>query len=116
MISLSMNDKVFLATSSSDFRLQIDGLIKLTQKVIKQNPYSGAFFVFINRKKSGIKILHYNKIGYWLHHLRLSEGHFIWPIIDSAETLELSARELQVLLMGGDPQGANFQKEWYNAA
>jgi transposase len=111
MIALSSNDKIYLCGQSIDFRKQMNGLILLTQSILKQNPYSQNYFVFINRKKTSLKILHYDGQGYWLHQKRLSSGKFKWPN-ENLEQVSLSSTELHVLLMNGNYQSAEIQGNW----
>ena len=115
MLSLSVKDQVFLCANPIDFRNQIGGLIKFTQYLIKQNPYSGAYFVFTNKRKTSVKILHYDSQGYWMHQKRLSKGKFKWPTGES-DSITMEAHELQVLLMNGDYEKASFQGEWLKVA
>jgi len=115
MLALSANDKVFLCIGHLDFRRQVKGLIKATQEILKQNPYSRAYFVFTNKKKTSVKILHYDGTGYWLHWKILSEGKFFWPKLDSA-SCTMSPMELQVLLSQGNPVQAAFREEWVKVA
>lgn len=115
MLSLSVRDQVYLCAAPIDFRNQMRGLIKLTQYVIKQNPYNGAYFVFVNRKKTSVKILHYDGIGYWTHQKKLSKGKFKWPNATD-DTITMEVHELQVLLMNGDYEKASFQDQWSRVA
>lgn len=115
MLTLSASDKVFLGIQPLDFRKQLNGLMQATQNVIKQNPHSRAYFVFINRSKTAIKIFQYDGIGYWMHLKRLCRGKFKWPQ-SPEEAITMNPIELQVLLMNGDPQGASFQEEWQRVA
>ena len=80
--------------------------------VLKSEPFSGAVFVFRNRRKTAIKILVYDGQGFWLCHKRLSSGRFrYWPSSQEPAT-RLQAHELQVLLQGGDPQGTKAAPAW----
>ncbi len=61
------------------------------------------FFVFCNRRRTAVKILTYDGQGFWVCHKRLSQGKFpYWPTDGPIQ--ELAAHQLQVLLMGADPQ------------
>jgi transposase len=115
MLALSTSDKVFLCIAPIDFRRQINGLIKSTQAILKQNPYSRTYFVFTNKNKTAIKILHYDGIGFWMHLKRLSKGRFQWPQ-SSEQSLTMTPIELQVLLMNGNPAQASFQEDWAKIA
>src|SRR5207245_11211693 len=75
-------------------------------------PFSGALFVFRNRRSKSIKILSYNSRGFWLCQKRLSKGRFRWwPESDQA-SLTLEAHQLQLLLAGGDPATAKGVAVW----
>jgi transposase len=92
-------DKVYLATESIDMRKSIDGLAAIVQESFKLDPFSNNLFVFCNRNRNKIKILHWEHNGFWLHYRRLEKGLFQWPK-DNNTTIRLSNRELQWLLNG----------------
>lgn len=115
MLAISTSDKVFLSLGHLDFRRQIKGLIKATQEVLKQNPYCRAYFVFTNKMKTSIKILHYDGTGFWMHQKVLSEGKFFWPKLND-DSCTMSPMELLVLLSQGNPDKASFHKEWIKVA
>ena len=80
MIHLTKQSKIWLATDPQDFRKGIDGFVALCRQTYQLNPQDGSFFVFINRSKTMIRLLAYEKNGYWLMTKRLSKGKFIhWP-------------------------------------
>lgn len=111
MLAISKNDRVFISLDPVDFRKQIKGLIIATQNIIKQNPYSGHYFVFINKRKLSIKILHHDRQGYWLHQKVLSIGRFThWP--NGTGATEIDPMKLLVLLSNGDPESAAFAEDW----
>lgn len=80
MIHLTEKTVIFLAPAPVDFRKQIDGLVALCTNHFQQNPRNGALYVFINRAKTMIRILHHDGTGYWLATKRLSRGRYQgWP-------------------------------------
>ena len=80
MIYLTAETSIKLALAPIDFRKQIDGIVCLCELSLQVNPRSGTLFVFINRAKTMIRILHYDRNGYWLATKRLSKGRFhYWP-------------------------------------
>ena len=109
MIQLLPHMRVFLYITPIDFRCGVDGLAGLCRSRIKQNPMTGAVFAFINRRKTGIKILAYDGQGFWLCYKRLSTGKFrFWPKCEK----NLTALQLQVLLYNGDPDGSRMAPDW----
>lgn len=108
MLQLSPSTRIFICLNPIDFRKGIDGLAAVCRNQLLQNPISGAVFVFRNRSKTTLKILFYDGQGFWLFIKRLSQGRYKWwPSAD-----EIDSRELQILLWNGNPQGANFEKDW----
>jgi transposase len=63
---LSPQTKVFLARQVTDMRKSFRGLLVLTEAVLRQDPVSGHLFVFVNRRRDLLKILHWDGSGYWI--------------------------------------------------
>jgi hypothetical protein len=109
-----------VAVEPVDFRRGIDGLAQLCRQTLRQDPFSGALFVFRNRRGTAVKVLMYDGQGYWLCHKRLSSGRFRWWPRDatSAGASEFSAGrtlavpQLQALLWAGDPDGSRAAPAW----
>jgi transposase len=103
MIQITPQMRILVATAAVDFRKGIDGLARLCRDELRADPFSGALFVFRNRRATALKVLVYDGQGYWLCQKRLSKGRFgWWP--DGAERLHaLDARQLQVLVWNGNP-------------
>jgi len=84
-----------------DFRKQIDGLVSFIAADFELNPASGQLFVFRNSKADKIKILVWDRNGFWLLYKRLEKGRFKYPaILDEQE--ELSSEQLSWLISGLD--------------
>lgn len=99
MLNVGSVDRVYLACGSTDLRKSIDGLAALVQEGFQLDPFSSALFVFCNRKRDKLKILHWSHNGFWLYYRRLERGVFQWPL--RRETpMKVSQRELRWLLDG----------------
>lgn len=114
MIQLTPQMRIWVAVEPADFRRGIDGLARLCREVLGGDPFSGAAFVFRNRRATAVKVLVYDGQGFWLCHKRLSTGRFrFWPSSTiHREGKALEAHELQVLLCGGDPEGIGAAPPW----
>lgn len=109
--------RILVAVEPADFRKGIDGLAQVCREVMSANPFSGAVFVFRNRRRTAVKLLVYDGQGFWLAHKRLSKGKFRhWPARGDAKALSLLAHELQVLLSGGDPAATGAAPMWRRVA
>lgn len=104
MISLAMNTKVFLALGGTDLRKGMDGLSGLVAGQLNQDPFSGHVFAFCNRQRTTVKLLLWDRNGFWVLHKRLERQTFRWPRTEK-EVMELSLREMNWLLDGLDPLG-----------
>lgn len=113
MIQITPQMRILLGVEPADFRKGIDGLAGLCRQALKADPFSGAVFVFRNRRATAVKILVYDGQGFWLMQKRLSRGRFRWwPERGGGETKKLEAHELQLLLYNGNPSAAEAQPVW----
>ena len=104
---------MLLAVEPVDLRGGIDRLCRVCQAQLSSDPFCGAVFIFRNRQATSIKILAYDGQGFWLCQKRLSAGKFrYWPGARGSVQHALLAHELQVLLMGGDPDATGAAPPW----
>lgn len=95
------NDKIWFYRQPTDFRKQIDGLVLIVADQLRQDPTSGQLFVFRNRSGNKVKLLCWDKNGFWLMYKRLEKGRFCFP--SSGEAVwTLSKDQLNWLLSGLD--------------
>lgn len=100
MLSKTPIERVYLATGFTDLRKSIDGLAAIVQMSFQLDPFSSNLFVFCNRKRDKLKILHWDHNGFWLYYRRLEKGVFQWPDQQMATPLAISPRQLNWLLDG----------------
>lgn len=90
----------------------IDGLTEICKIKMKMDPFSGAAFLFINKRKNSIKILNYDGQGFWLMQKRLSSGTFKWWPSTIEDIYSLNIYQLQVFLRNGDPSSVQIADNW----
>lgn len=91
--------QVWLAPGATDMRKSIDGLAAIASYVLKQDPMSQHLFVFCNKEQNKLKILYWDRNGFWLFYKRLEKGRFRWP--DPRDgTISITRRQLVWLLEG----------------
>lgn len=117
MLTLGAHARVFVALGSTDMRKSFDTLAQEVRAAIGEDPLGGSLFVFSNRSRTRIKVLWFDRGGFWLLARRLERGTFAWPKpSDSAPSkVELRASELVALLDGIDLSGAR-RRAWYERA
>lgn len=112
MIALTPQTKVKVYSEPINFRNGIDGIAQICRAELKEDPFSGALFLFRNRSGQAVKILAYDGQGFWLMQKRLSTGRFQhWPKTEQ-QAGAISARELGVLLFNGDPFSTRMAGDW----
>lgn len=100
MLRLDEGLKVYLHRQPIDFRLSINGLALLVDKALGLDPFAACVYVFSNRARNRVKILGWDRNGFWLLLKRLEQDRFIWP--DEASVPTLSVEQLHWLLEGID--------------
>ena len=89
---------VWLVAEAYDMRKSIDGLAQAVVDALHRQPLSGEVFVFGNRAHDKIKLLWWDRHGFWLAYKRLEGGRFRWPTVGGA----IGLSELTLLLEGVD--------------
>lgn len=92
--------KVYLHRDAIDFRVGLNGLAVLVEQVLGMNPFEQALFVFRNKRRDRVKILGWQRNGFWLLMKRLEQDRFIWP--DAVAVPTLTVEQLHWLLDGID--------------
>jgi transposase len=100
MLDETSVERVYLARGSTDLRKSIDGLAVLVKEEFDLDPFSPSLFVFCNRQRDKLKILHWEHNGFWLYYRRLERGKFHWPSENSSTPLKITRRQLRWLLDG----------------
>lgn len=78
-------------------RKSFDGLCGLIRSAMRGNPVSGEVFVFLNRSRTHIKLLHWESGGFVLYYKRLESGTFLPPGIKHTE---ISWSDLVLMIEG----------------
>jgi len=76
-------------------RCSFDKLSALTQQTLSQDPLSGHLFVFLNRVRTHIKVLYFDRTGLAIWYKRLERGTFTSPTVE-----EITYRDLLCMLEG----------------
>ena len=101
-MSLKQTSNVYFACGSTDMRKSIDGLAIIIQMSFRLDPFADALFVFCNAKRDKIKLLYWERNGFWLYYRRLEKGRFKWPDNKDDKVIHVTERELRWILDGLD--------------
>jgi len=83
-------------------RKGFDGLCGIIQSRMSLNALHGAVFIFMNRRRTQVKLLLWEGDGFSIYYKRLEQGTYELPAIgEGASTaVTLDARQLQFILQG----------------
>jgi transposase len=99
---IGRNVAIFVATQPIDMRRSFDGLSAAARDVMKQEPESGAMFVFASKRGHRIKVLWWDRTGFCLLQKRLEWGAFRLPrgLDENAVSVSIDVTELSKILEG----------------
>ena len=92
--------KAYVCTEPVDMRKSIDGLSQLVEPLLAGDAFSGSVFVFMSRRREKVKLLWWDRHGFWLAYKRLERGRFPRP--EQLVRRGLSLAELTAFLEGID--------------
>jgi transposase len=99
MLTISRGVRIYVCTAPADMRRSFDGLARMAEDEMGQDPFTGHLFVFRNRRGDRVKILYWDRDGYAIWYKRLEEGTFRFP--ESGEGRVEVERSALLLLLDG---------------
>lgn len=114
MMLLPRAVKVYVATAPCNLRKSFDGLCNEVREVLAKDALSGHVFVFLNRRRSQVKLLLWTRGGFTIVHKRLERGTFAFVsrVTDGAQSVEIDVHELSMLLEGIEVARAHVSHRW----
>lgn len=112
MLNLSCSVRIFLAREPVDFRKAHDGLHAIVRDEFGEDPLSGHVFVFLNKRVDRVKLLVWDRNGFWLLYKRLERGTFRPPAAGVGAQVEVSRAELLMLLEGIDLKKGKIRRHF----
>jgi len=106
--------RVYFAIQPMNLRRSFDGLSNEVRSVLRHDPLTGHVFVFLNRRKTQVKLLIWTRGGYTIVHKRLERGTFSFPgrVTAEATSVMIDVHELGMLLEGLDVHSVRASKRW----
>ena len=99
MLSLTSSHRYLLYDIPCDMRKSFDSLSGLVRSELRGDPLCGDVFVFLNKTRNRLKLLHWESGGFVLYYKRLEKETFTPP--DSvAENATISWPQLVLMIEG----------------
>lgn len=101
MLNLATNIKIFAYLPPADMRKGVGGLSAIIREEFQADPTDGNLFLFTNKRRDRMKLLHFADGGFWLYYRLLEAGTFeTLSATNGNGPLQLDATELAMLLSG----------------
>lgn len=114
MFSLNQNHRFYLYRQPTDMRKSFDALSGIVTTGLGRNPLSGEVFVFINRRRNSIKLLHWEPGGFVLYYKRLEKGTLEFPEINGEKRgQEISWPQLVMIIEGISLKSIQKRKRYF---
>ena len=108
LLDLNKVSELYIVCGFTDLRKSIDGYASIIQDNFNINPMTDAIYLFCNKQKNKLKILYWDKDGFWLLYKRLEKSKFRWPkTLD--EIKMISKKQLEWLL-----EGLEIEQKYYH--
>src|SRR5579859_3419741 len=112
MLSLPSGNRYWLYQGWADARKSFDGLSGIVTNEMGLLLQTGDVFIFINRRRTHIKLLQWEADGYGIYCKRLEEGTFEMPLSPPGNTVQLSVRQLMLILQGVSLRKVVYRKRY----
>jgi transposase len=114
MLSFAGSLRVYLGMEPIDMRKGFEGLHGVVAQKLLEDPRSGALFAFTNKRRTRLKVIYWDKTGFWLMTKRLEQGTFSWPRSVDAKATSISlAPEAFAMLTDGIDMHSATMRPWY---
>lgn len=101
MLTVPGNVRFFICHHPVNMRKSFEGLGHIIEQLFPGEIFSGAYFIFLNRRKDHMKVLFWDKDGLVIWFKRLEKGSFAWKW---GEESALDRRAFLMLLEGIIPK------------
>jgi len=113
MFSLNQSIQYYLSPGATDMRKSFDSLCCQVTTGMHRQPGSGEVFIFINRRRDQVKLLHWEKGGFVIYYKRLESGTFEIPKVTKETTsVQITWPELVMIVEGISLQPIKYRKRF----
>ena len=102
MFSFNRRTHVYVAKGPTDMRASYDSLFIKARDILKQDPFSGHLFVFLNARRTSCKCLYYDGTGLVIIAKRLEKRLFAKINPYQKDDIVLTKAEFSLFFEGAD--------------
>ena len=93
--------RIYVRPGSTDLRKGMAGLAEIIETGMHLSALSESVFLFCNKNHKILKVIFWNKTGFWIAQKRLERASWPWPNTEEAAK-EITEEQLSMLLCGID--------------
>lgn len=113
MIGFTSSQRYYLSRQAADMRKSYDGLCGVVRQGLGRDPLRGEVFIFLNRRRTMVKLLVWDRSGFVVWGKRLERGTFELPQSSEAgASIILSWEELVLILEGVSLRSVRHRKRY----
>lgn len=106
MLTIAANTQIFLCQHPISMRKSFEGLSAAVEALFPGELLTGAYFIFLNRKRDYMKVLYFDGDGLAIWSKRLEKGSFTGR---ESSQQRMCRREFLMLLEGITPKRLNLR-------
>ena len=114
MLNFASSRRIFLARQATDMRKGCASLAAEIENALGHDLYTGDIYVFVGKHRNRVKIVAWDRSGFWISGKRLEQGTFSVPVgaavADGTGTLPLSPAQIQLTPWRARSAGASRSK------
>ncbi len=115
MFGLTTTHRFHLYSKPTDMRKGFNGLCGVIQNQLSTSPTNGSVYIFINKTRDKVKLLHWSGSSFVLYYKRLESGTFEIPYYDTeVGSISLTYSQLVLLIDGISITNISRRKSYKN--
>ena len=111
MLTIHSRVRIVAAVEPVDFRKGFDGLVQIVRDGFREDPFGADLFCFFNRRRDRVKVLVWDRNGFWLHYKRLERGTFE-RLQGRGVRIEIDRAQMSMLLEGIDTRESSVRRHF----
>jgi transposase len=117
MLSISPSIRYFLCRYPTDMRKSFDGLCGVIRNNMRQDMLTGDVFIFLNKRRTHLKLLLWERDGFAIYYKRLEQGTFELPAVTAAApSPAITHQQLLLILQGISLKNIRYRKRYQKRA
>jgi len=102
MFSLNEDNRYFLYDHATDMRKGFDSLQGIVSEHMQRSATDGGVYVFMNKSRTLIKLLHWEHGGFTMYYKRLEKGRFERPNTKAKNdsSIQITWSDLMLIVSG----------------